>query len=1112
MEFHLLGRLGVEADGLDLTPVRPRHRSVLAALLLGRGRVVAIDELIAAVWGDDAPPTARTALHGHVSALRRGLGEGRIETQPPGYRLRLIAGDTLDVDRFESLVADASAQRASVRAEMLREALGLVHGEPLQDVDLTSDAAGEIGINLAGMRARLEELRLSAEERLASADMELGRYLEVVPRLERLVREHPLREGLVAQLMLALYRAARQADALRVAQDARRVLAAELGVEPGPALQRLELQILDHDPELSAMGGAPESESSAPLPSGVVTFLALRQPADAVPSVEAVGIEAAGHGGRPVTTSGATIVFAFQRAREGAAAAASILRAARRRGGRPRVGLHSAAAVPVGPTYLARDLDRAGRLAGIANPGQVVISRATRGLLREAPLEEADVRELGEHRLSDLLPGEPLYQLVARGLPADFEPLRGLDGRATNLPTQTTPMLGREREAGEIVALLQDPAVRLVTLTGPGGIGKTRLAAHAAAELLDEAPGGIFFVQLEALLQPELVGPAIATVLGAWESGGESPVSAVLRKVRDRATILVLDNFEHLLPAAPVVDEILAGASGVKVLATSRTPLKLDGESVFAVPSLATPQAGGRVDAVDDLLAMGSVAVFAARARAARPEFALTSENAPAVATLCRALEGIPLAIELAASRVAVMPPEALLERFDRSLGLLTGTRHPGPERHRALEVTIGWSHDLLDGNARRLFGDVAVFSGGWTLDAAERVCETGLDVIDGLANLVDHSLVRLGASETDPRFGMLETIRQYAATKLDASGARPDLERRHASFFLSLAEAAEPHLRGNPGAWIARLEAEHDNLRAALDRLAELGEQETEARLAGALWRFWYLAGHLSEGRRRLDQALAVHEAPTAARGKALVGSAVMAVNTGDAGSARQFATEGLALHRSLGEPWGVAYCQYMLGAVARTEDEYEPARALHEAALAAFRALGDEHTALLVSRNLAALLDDMGDGDAARALYQDNLRRARADQNGRLEASSLGALSTIAFDEGRVGDALWLLRESLRLHRELGDRLDTAVDIGRAARMIAMAGRVVVATRLVGALAATGATIGVRRGTVGAMTDLTLESARRQLPEAELQRALREGEALNLDAALAAALDALE
>lgn len=1116
MDFRLLGRLEVLLDGVDLAPTRPRERAVLAALLVAAGRAVGVDELSAALWGDEPPTTAKTVLHGLVSSLRRRLGAERIQTQSPGYRLCMLPGDTLDLEVLASAVGRAGAEPAAVRAELLREALELVRGEMLEDIDFAAPSSEALATELAGQRARAADLRLMAEEQRAGADLDLGRHTDMIPRLERLVGEEPLREGLRLQLMLALYRSGRQADALRHARDIRRILAAELGVEPGPELGRLELQILDHDPALQGLTGLPSnlpSHADRGLPSGVITFLAT---ADAGGPASWLSV-ARRHGGIEIAGPGGDQLVAFARARDAAGAAAAIQRARIDRP-LPRVGLHAAAVVPVGDRYMGPDLDTVLRIALVAHPGQVVLSRAARDLLREAPAGAVDVLELGEHRLSDLAPARPLFQLVAPGLAVEFPPLRGLEGRITNLPVVATPLLGREQELALVVDSLRDPGVRVVTLTGPGGTGKTRLAVHAAAELLDDAPDGVFFVPLEALAQPDLVGGAIAAAAGMREAGGETSPGGLARELAGSRVLLVLDNFEHLLAAAPLVGEILAVAPGVSVLATSRAPLKIPGEKVIAVPPLQTPAAnvGTRPADVAGLPGVASVALFIARALAADSGFSLTAANAPGVAAICRALDGLPLAIELAANRVGLMSLESLLERLgrpERSLRVLAASRRPGPERHRGLEVTIGWSHDLLVREDRRLFADLAIFAGGWTLEAAERVAEAGLDVIDGLANLVDQSLVRLAMADGDPRFGMLETIREYAAAQLDRSGLRADVERRHASYFLSLAELAEPQLRGNPGTWVARLEADVDNFRAALDRLAALGEPgaETQAGLAGALWRFWYLAGRLSEGRARLEAALAAHAAGTPARARALIGAAVMAVNTEDPPTARRHATEGVELHRALGDAWGAAYCQFMLGAAARAQHDDQTALQMHRAALAAFRMLGDDHTALLVSRSLAGTLADLGERDAAQALYQDNLRRARADRNGRIEASSLGALATIAFEEGRVADAVLMLRESLRLHRELGDRLDTAVDLARTARTLALAGRPVEAARLVGALAAVRDELGVRRRTIGEITELTMDSVRRQLSDQDFQAAHRDGEALSMDAALGLALDVL-
>jgi tetratricopeptide (TPR) repeat protein len=505
------------------------------------------------------------------------------------------------------------------------------------------------------------------------------------------------------------------------------------------------------------------------------------------------------------------------------------------------------------------------------------------------------------------------------------------------------------------------------------------------------------------------------------------------------------------------------------------------------------------------------VALFVARARAARPEFAVTRDNAPAVIALCRALDGLPLAIELAASQVGLMSPAELLKRLDRALRHVSRGQAPGPERHRALQVTIGWSYDLLEDDVRQLYAELAVFAGGWTLEAAESVCDPARDVIGGMAALVDHSLVRVSGTDADPRFGMLETIREYAAARLDTSGLRTDVEERHASYCEALANAAEPHLRGNPGAWIARLEGEHDNLRAALDRRTGQGDTAGEARLAGALWRFWYLAGHLDEGRRRLEHAVEVHSEATPARAKVLIGAAVMAVNTMDPGVARERAAEAIELCRALDDARGAAYAQFMLGAAFGALGDPGGARSAEEASLRAFRELGDEHSALLVSRNLAGTLESLGDRQGAEALYRDNLRRARAARNGRLEASTLGALAAIAFDEGRVADAMLMLRECLRLHRELSDRLDTSVDLGRAARLLAMSGQPDAAALLLGALSAIRDQVGARGRTVGTLADATSASLRRQLGEDRLVQLVRDGEGLRLGEAIELALEAL-
>jgi len=706
----------------------------------------------------------------------------------------------------------------------------------------------------------------------------------------------------------------------------------------------------------------------------------------------------------------------------------------------------------------------------------------------------AAVLELGDHRLGDLQPAQPVYQLVAPGLSVEFPPVLGLEARRTNFPVQESPLIGREQELDELIQILRSGDDRLVTLTGPGGTGKTRLALHAAAELLDDAPGGIFFVALDGLSEPQLVGAAIASAVGIPAAG--RPEVAIAEQLGDRRAILVLDNFEHLLSATPIVAAIFEATPAMRILATSRTALGLPAERVYPVSPLADVPA---------------VTLFAARAQTASPEFNITPENSETVGALVRALDGLPLAIELAGSRMSIAPPEAVLERIRDSLRVLDAGRRAGPARHRALAATMDWSHDLLEPDRQRLFADLAVFAGGWTLDAAERVCEPDLNVVDGLASLADDSLVRVAGDPEAPRFRMLETIREYASGKLDATGRRAEIERRHAEFYLELAEAAAPHLRGNPGPWLDLLATERDNVRTALDRLGAVGDHAAAANLAGALWRFWYLAGDLDEGRQRLEAALASHLAPDATRARALIGAAVMAVNLEDPAGATDRASEALQLHATLGDAWGAAYAQFMLAAAERALADLVRARELDEAAHAAFLALDDEHTALLVSRHLASIQEDLGDRDGARDRYQDNLRRAREQGNGRLEASTLGALATIAFDEGRVADARWMLRESLALHRELRDRLDSVVDLAHAARTLSMSGEAAVAGRLMAALGRIDHELGARRRTVRALLDETSARVGRQLSSAELDDAHRDGARLDLDAAVQLALDAL-
>ena len=474
-----------------------------------------------------------------------------------------------------------------------------------------------------------------------------------------------------------------------------------------------------------------------------------------------------------------------------------------------------------------------------------------------------------------------------------------------------------------------------------------------------------------------------------------------------------------------------------------------------------------------------SVGFFLARARAVRPDFQVDD----AVSEICRRLDDLPLALELAAARVKALSTAQILERLDERLPLLTGGARDLPERQRTLRAAIEWSYDLLSEDEQRLFARLAVFRGGCTLEAGERVAGTDLDA---LQSLVDKSLVR----HTDERIWMLETIREYASGRLEESGAAEKLRRRHAEYFLEFAEAAEPQLRRDSEEWVNRLEAEHDNLRSALDWLGVSGDSERSMRLAGAVSRFWYLHSHLSEGRRRLDTVLASDARPTPARAKALNGAAIIALSIGDAEAAPR-AEEALELHRELGDPWGLAYSKMMIGNALAETGDLVGARSVLEESLQAFVELGDEHYAGLASVNLAWVTGDLGDKERGRELDDENLARARVLGNRRLEAYSIAQLATFARDEGRLWEASTMLKESLRILRELGDRLELAVDLGRLASVLALAGSAEPAARLLSSAEALRRSwVQACRGGLGRGTRRRLRSSARSLTKPPLTR----------------------
>ena len=989
MEFRLLGPLEVRDEGRLLALGGAKQRGLLAILLLHANQVVSSDQLTGALWGEEPPQSAASALRVHVAQLRKALGGGQavLVTRAPGYLVE-VESDQLDLDRFERLTGEAGRALADGRwreaSSALREALALWRGPPLADFADAPFAQAQIG--------RLQELRLVALERRIHAELALGEHADLVGELQTLVTEQPLREHLRAQLMLALYRCGRQAEALATYQETRRLLLEELGIEPSAELQQLERAILRQEPSLDL-----QLESASPM--------------------------------------------------------------------------------------------------------------------------------------------------------TDHPP--------NNLPAQSMPLVGRERELAATQSVLRRPEVRLVTLTGPGGTGKTRLALELAREFLGEWVDGVFLVTLAPVRDPRLVASAIAGTLGIKEVGGLPLGETLKHALRDKRLLLVLDNFEHLVEAAPLVAELLAAAPGVKVLVTSRAAVHLSAEHEFPVPPLRLPDAKRAAD-LHALASTEAVELFVQRAQAVRPDFLLNQATASAVAEICVRLDGLPLAIELAAARIKLLSPQAMLVRLEQRLRLLTGGPRDLPARQRTLRATIDWSYDLLAPEEQLVFGRLAVFAGGFTLQGAEAVAnppgELAVNLLDGLSSLVDQSVLQQAeGADGEPRFWMLETIREYALERLGDSGEKAAVRNAHASFFLALAEAAEPQLRGSRQAqWLQRLDTEHDNVRAALAWTAQGGTVEAGLRLGAALWRFWQIRGYLAEGREFLQRLLELAEPPrsTAAWANAWACVGRLAWAQGDFQVARELFEQSLWVHRQLGDQPGVAFSLTNLGMVAHEQGDYGAAVSLLGEGAAGFRRAGDAWGESMSLRYLGVSVQALGDHALARSSLEECLRLARQVGDLRIIAGGLVAIGLLAREQGDLVLARSRFAEALAINRDLGDAwgIPTALanlgavalaqgDTGAArayleeafairgaagdqagmaaslehlASLTAMEGRPAQAVRIYGAAAALRETIGARPAPVErAEVQQRLGGLRVALGQERTAQAWAQGQAMPLEETVAHALD---
>ena len=775
---------------------------------------------------------------------------------------------------------------------------------------------------------------------------------------------------------------------------------------------------------------------------------------------------------------------------------------------RVRAGLHTGEGRLGGDDYIGLDVNRAARIAAVAHGGQALLSGPTHALVEHDLPDGVQVRDVGRHRLKDLAHPEHLYELVIEGLPSDFPPPRSLEARPHNLPIQLTSFVGRQREIADVTDRLR--RTKLLTLSGPGGVGKTRLALQVAGEILLEFADGARFVDLSPVTDAALVPRAIASALAIREESGRPLADTLADHLADKEMLLVLDNFEQVAEAAGAVGDLLAAAPRCTFLVTSRAPLQLYGEQEVSVEPLSLPDPARSPDITN--LGSESVALFAERSALADPRLRLDAAGTLIVGEICSRLDGLPLAIELAASRVKLLSLEEIRERLGTRLPLLTTAVRDRPERQRALRTTIDWSYELLAAPERELLARLSVFAGGATIESADAVAnpsgELGLATLDGLSSLVDKSLVRRSELAGGSRFGMLETIREYATERLADGGRADDVALHHADYFAELSERAEPEFVGEEQvAWLDRFEREHENIRAALGWCLRSGRTEPGLRIAAAIWRFWQQRGHLIEGRQWVAGLLSLPSAadPTLTRGRAVSAAGSLAYWQNDLPEAERLYQESLTVARTSGDATAVFDASFNLAFIPWFRGDVDESWSLLQECLVIARELGDERRIADTASGLAYAAFMREDYETALSLNEEAIALAREAGNRFILAENIETEGQVHRMLGNHERSRAAYLEALELKHEAGNLPGIITTLHMLSVLESGLGRHERAVRLFGAASA------MREEFAASPPALPLDdpraAARAAIGAEATSRAMDEGRSMDPDAAVACA-----